>query len=130
MSVRITMNRSYRLLLPLLVVTIAALSYWRMDAGKRDQPPAPVKPSSTGASSGGQFDFLMRFHPKVATSIIVTGPEHVERVTKHSFVFSPAQARSVLLELDKVLTKRAGWTRFVSRPGEYVVYERQATDVS
>ena len=74
--------------------------------------------------------FLLRLHPKVSTSMIVTGPEHVERVLKHSLVFSPEQARKVLPKLNKVLTKHHGWTRYVSKPGEYVVYEHGGTNVS
>lgn len=62
--------------------------------------------------------------------MIVTGPEHVERVRKHSLVFSPKQAHKVLPELDKFLTKHRGWTRSVAKPGEYVVYERGGTHVS
>ncbi len=77
-----------------------------------------------------QFDFLSHLHPQKSTSVIVTGPEHVERVLKHSFVFSPTQAQYVLPEMDKVLTNRKGWTRWMSASGAYIVYEHGSTSVS
>ena len=78
----------------------------------------------------GPFGFLSRFHPKVSTSMIVTRPEHVERVLQHSLVFNPNQARSVLPEMNKVLTRRRGWRKIEAMSGEYVVYKRRGATVT
>ena len=82
------------------------------------------------ARNGDEFSFLLRLHPKVSTAMVVTGPEHVERVMEHSLVFSPEQTHNVLPKLDRMLTKRHGWTRLVLTPGEYVDYEHGGTNVS
>ncbi len=86
--------------------------------------------SAAYAGSDDEFGFLLRFHPKISTSMVVTGPEHVERVRKHSLVFSPKQTRKVLLTLDKFLTKHKEWTRHVAQQDEYVVYRHKNTFVS
>jgi hypothetical protein len=86
--------------------------------------------STASTRTDDPFSFLLRHHPKVSTSMITTGPEHVERVLKHSLVFSPKYARKVLPDLNKNLTKRRGWTKSVSTPGEYVVYERGGLGLS
>ncbi len=89
-----------------------------------------IRLSHACAHSGDYFGFLLRFNPKVSKSMIVTGPEHVEHVIKHSLVFSPNQARKVLPELDRILTKPHGWTREVTTSGEYVTYKRGKMHVS
>jgi hypothetical protein len=45
-------------------------------------------------------------------------------------VFSPDQAPKVLPELLKVLTKRRGWSHYVSTPGAYVDFDHGLTTVS
>ncbi len=74
--------------------------------------------------------FLLSLKPSMSSSKIVTGPEHVETVLKHSMLFSSNVSRRVLPKMNAALTKRHGWKKMVSTPGEYVVFRRGGTSVS